>query len=97
MRDGAGCSVLACFFYIHFFFFTGPKSFALVFETMLRKPSAGMKQVNCLDRRALHRPLTIPEYGLRLPEMGYSCRKPAIADLSFLPWHLLGYDYQILV
>jgi hypothetical protein len=98
MRDGAGCSILVCFLYIYFFFFTGPRSFALVFKTMLRKPSAGMNQVTCLDCPALHWPLATPEYRLRLLEMGlYSCLKPAIADLSFILWHLLKPDYQILV
>ena len=97
MRDGAGCSVLVCFFYTHFIYFTSPRNFALVFETVLGKPSKGKKQVNCLDHQALHWPLVTSEYELRLSEMYYSYLKPAIADLSFMLWLLLEYDYQILV
>jgi hypothetical protein len=97
MRDGAGCSVLVCFFYTHFIYLTSPRNFALVFETVLGKPSKGKKQVNCLDHQALHWPLVTSEYELRLSEMCYSYLKPAIADLSFMLWHLLEYDYQILV
>lgn len=98
MRDVAGCSVLVCFFYTHFYiYFTSPRNFALVFEIVLGKPSKGKKQVNCLDHQDLHRPLVISEYELRLSEMYYSYLKPAIADLSIMLWLLLEYDYQILV
>jgi hypothetical protein len=69
----------------------------LVFKTVFRKHFTNIKQVICLDHQALFKPLITSEYGSYILEMFYSYLKPAIADLSYMLWHSLKYDYQILV
>jgi hypothetical protein len=89
MRDGAGSSVLVTFSCL--------TRLAIVFKTLLVKPSTSREQVCYNYHLVLHQPLATLEYRLRLREINLSCLKLAIANLPILSWLLLGLKQQILV